>query len=203
MEITRIENYVSGRYKIYLNDEFAFVLYKGELTKYGIKEGNTIDEQTYDDIINNLLTKRAKLRAMNLLKSRDYTEKTLKNKLKDSCYPENVINRALEYVKSYGYVDDCRYAEDYVRLNSERSSAVIIKNKLMDKGISTDIIEAALRKEYDMANDEAKIKKLILKKCPNPGALSFEERNRIFAFVARKGYSFDIINSVLEQFYLT
>ena len=80
--VTDIKEYLKNKYKIYLNDEFAFVLYKGELRSYKIKIGNELNTKDYEEIINNVLPKRAKLRCMNLLKSRDYTEAQLRKKLR-------------------------------------------------------------------------------------------------------------------------
>ena len=105
MFVTGIEEYKNNKYKIYLNNEFAFVLYKGELHKYQISIGNELDDAIMHEIIDVLLLKRAKLRAMNLLKSRDYTEKSLRSKLQEGLYPSGVVDKAVEYVKSYGYVD--------------------------------------------------------------------------------------------------
>ena len=39
MLITKLEPFGS-RVKIYINNDFAFVLYKGEISKYGLKEGD-------------------------------------------------------------------------------------------------------------------------------------------------------------------
>ena len=40
MIVTEIEPYTRTKFKVYLDGKFAFVLYKGELSRYGIrKEG--------------------------------------------------------------------------------------------------------------------------------------------------------------------
>ena len=57
-----------------------------------------------------------KLRCMNLLKSRDYTVYQLKTKLKENGYPEFLIDTAIEYVASYGYVDDEKIYESLYRI---------------------------------------------------------------------------------------
>ena len=36
MTVTRIEAVTKTKYKVYLDGKFAFVLYKGELSRYGI-----------------------------------------------------------------------------------------------------------------------------------------------------------------------
>ena len=56
----------------------------------------------------------AVLCAMNLLTARDYTEKQLRDKLNKREYSSDEIQAAIDYVKSFHYVDDIRYAENYL-----------------------------------------------------------------------------------------
>ena len=100
------------RCKVYLDGEFAFVLYKGELRDYGIKVGTEISDTIYDEIISVALSKRCKLRAMNLLQKKDYTTRQLKDKLEEGLYHKELVDEAIEYVSSYKYLDDERYARD-------------------------------------------------------------------------------------------
>ena len=110
MTVTRIEELSKSRSRVYIDDQFAFVLYKGELRLYHLREGEEIALQDYETILGEILPKRAKLRAMNLLKSRDYTVSQLRQKLEQGGYPEAVAEEALGYVESFHYTDDLRYA---------------------------------------------------------------------------------------------
>ena len=91
--------------------------------------------------------KRAKLRAMNLLTKRPYTEKKLRQKLVEGKYPEDIIDIALAYVKSYGYIDDEAYARDYISYHMASESPLRIRQKLMEKGIDGDTINACLEEQ--------------------------------------------------------
>ena len=62
--------------------------------------------------------RKAKLRALHLLEYMDRTEKGLRQKLEQSGYPTEVVDEAIRYVKSYGYIDDKRYADNYLRTRS-------------------------------------------------------------------------------------
>ena len=64
MLVTGIEEYNKKQVKLYLDGEFAFMLYKGELSEYHIKEGEELPEQTYSLLTEDVLVKRARLRAM-------------------------------------------------------------------------------------------------------------------------------------------
>ena len=86
MIVTDIIELDKKRDKIYIDNEFAFVLYKGELRQYGIKLGQDLSEETFDEIMTEVLPKRAKLRAMNLLVKKDYTENGIRRKLAEGYY---------------------------------------------------------------------------------------------------------------------
>ena len=102
MQITDIKSVSKTKFKVYLDGTFAFVLYKGELKRFGIKQGEDLAQENYEKIQNEVLLKRAKKRAMHLLEDMDRTESALREKLKAGQYPENAISGAIEYVRSFG-----------------------------------------------------------------------------------------------------
>ena len=114
MTVTKIEEVTKAKCRIEIDQEFAFVLYKGELRMYHIREGEELDPAIYEEIVGKLLPKRATMRTMNLLKSRPYTEYQLRQKLSMGGYPQDAQEEAISYVKSYHYIDDRQYAMDYI-----------------------------------------------------------------------------------------
>ena len=58
--------------------------------------------------------KRAKLRAMHLLTRMDYTEAELEKKLMKGEYTPQAVKIAMDYVRSYHYLDDERYVARYL-----------------------------------------------------------------------------------------
>lgn len=195
--VTDIKEYLKNKYKIYLNDEFAFVLYKGELRRYGIEKGMHFTDALKQEILGTLLVKRAKLRAMHLLEKIDRTEADVRRKLRENLYPESVIDEAIAYVKSYHYIDDERYAENYIRYKQATSSNNEIKRKLMEKGIHSDIIAEKL--EHSADNEVELVKKLIMKRCSAPDKLDYQEKNKLYAYLYRKGFSPDAIDSGFRE----
>ena len=112
MLVTQVTELSKSRSKVYIDQEFAFVLYKGELRLYHIKEGQQLSEEDYRTIMQEVLPKRAKLRAMNLLQGREYTTAQLRTKLQQGFYPTEIIEQAIAYVAGFHYIDDLRYAVD-------------------------------------------------------------------------------------------
>ena len=100
MTVTKIEPLSKTRYKVYLDGQFAFTLYKGELSRYHIAEESVIEDDIYDSL-QQIITKRAKLRAMHLLSDMGRTESQLRTKLKQGGYAEDAVEAAIRYVKSF------------------------------------------------------------------------------------------------------
>ena len=87
MYVTKLTPVTKAKYKVYLDEEFAFVLYKGELSLYGIQEGKELSQDVVERIKKEVLVKRAKLRALHILERADRTEAELAAKLKQDIMP--------------------------------------------------------------------------------------------------------------------
>ncbi|WP_022765614.1 regulatory protein RecX [Butyrivibrio sp. XPD2006] len=201
MVITEIKELDKKRSKIYIDGEFAFVLYKRELRDYSIREGQELTETNYQDIIDVVLPKRCKLRAMNLLQKKDYTEKQLRDKLSEGLYPGDIIDDAIHYVKAYHYLDDERYARDYITYHMSIRSRNRIIQDLTGKGISKDIfmpIVEELYLEEDADVELEQIRKLLAKKHYDPEETDFKEKQKIMAFLMRRGFQMSDIRRAMD-----
>ena len=94
MRITRIEPVTKTKYRVSVDEQFAFVVYKGELSRFHLKEECELTEDTYAKI-KEVLLKRAKLRAMHLLNDMARTESRLRDKLKLGGYPSEITEGRL------------------------------------------------------------------------------------------------------------
>ena len=200
MIVTKIEEIDKKRSRVFIDGEFAFVLYKGELRLYKIKENQPMEEKDYRTIINEVLPKRAKLRSMNLLKTRAYTEKQLRDKLRQGEYTPQIVDEAVDYVKSFGYIDDRQYAEDFITYNMERKSRRRIEQDLYVKGIDSDIVREIferMKEDEDGPDEDAMAVELLRKKNYNPQTATNKEKQKLSAFLYRKGFQMETIRRVL------
>lgn len=138
---------------------------------------------------------RAKKRALYLLERMDRTEHQLREKLRASDYPDEVIEEAIEYVKSFHYIDDERYAENFTRYRKENMSRQQIKQKLLSKGVSNDIISNALEEEYDV-DESVHIRKLLEKKHFSYKDSDEGEFRRVYNYLLRRGFR---SNEILKE----
>lgn len=201
MIVTQFTELSSNRCKVYIDEEFAFVLYKGELRQYHLSVGQQIREEDYQEILQKLLPKRAKIRAMNLLQKKRYTEKQLSDKLREGFYPEEIIAEAISYVKSYHYLDDLQFAVDYITYHESAKSQRKMTGDLLQKGISGEVIKHAFEEWQALGgsqDEQEMIRELLVKKKYTPEC-DEKEKRRIYAFLLRKGFSADKINRALNM----
>lgn len=147
------------------------------------------------------LQKKVILRAMHLLEQMDRTEKGLREKLKRSDYPEEMIEQAIAYVRSYGYLDDDRYARNYIRYRLQSKSRRQLMAALAQKGIDRETAGRAWEEvaAEEQPDERVLIGSLIDKKCGGRITLDEKEYRRLQGFLARRGFSWENIRSVLRE----
>ncbi|MBQ9333265.1 MAG: regulatory protein RecX [Lachnospiraceae bacterium] len=202
MTVTRIQPISNNRYRIYTDEGVFCVLYKSELATYDIVEGRVITDELCEQIKTEVLTKRARLRAMNLLMKHSFTEHKLREKLVEGGYPDDIVDDAIDYVVGYGYVDDCAYARDYIVSHSQDKSIRRLTYDLMAKGISKDIIDEVLldtEGTIDEVDEEAQIRRLLEKRRFVASLADPETIRKTCTYLTGRGYSADIIRRVLRD----
>ena len=200
--VTKIEELDKKRSKIYINHEFAFVLYKGEILQYKIKTEEIIEDSIYETIRKEILPKRAKKRCLNLLQKKSYTEYKLREKLIEGLYTQDIVDEAIDYVKSFHYVNDYDYACQYIFYHKETESRRKIEEKLSLKGIDREILSQAFQDSYEEEEQQEielqQAKKLLEKKNYNAETMDWKEKQKVYAFLARKGISSTIIQQAMS-----
>lgn len=198
MEITKIQALTKQKYRIFLDGESAFAVYKGELSRYHLEEGAVLPPEVYEELVNRVLKKRATLRAMHILERTDKTEAQLRRKLEESEYPKEAVESAITYVTSYGYLDDRRYAEHYIEWKKQGKGKARLKMELVQKGISREIIEEVLE-STDFGETREMIRQIILKKRKTDIPMNEKEKQRLYGFLMRKGFSSSDILAVMRE----
>ena len=198
MEITKIQALTKQKYRIFLDGESAFTVYKGELSRYHLEEGAVLPPEVYEELVNGVLKKRATLRAMHILERTDKTEAQLRKKLEESEYPKEAVESAIAYVTSYGYLDDRRYAKHYIEWKKQGKGKARLKMELVQKGISREIIEEVLE-STDFGETREMIRQIILKKRKTNIPMNEKEKQRLYGFLMRKGFASSDILAVMRE----
>lgn len=191
MIITEIKELDKKKKKIFIDGECAFALYNGEIRKYQLKEDRELSIEEYEEILHEILDKRAKKRILYLLNDSAKTEHQLRQKLKEGFYPDSSIDVAIEYAKSYKYINDLDYARQYAECKKEKLSKKQIKFKLKERGVEERIIRLVFE---ELEIDESEIISSYLKKKNIVvDSITLEEKKKIYAYFIRKGFSYEEI----------
>lgn len=196
IQVLRAEKLGNGKRRIYFDNGEKLVLYYSETRGLHLEEGSYISHEVYEVLLTEILGKRAKKRALHLLERMDRTEQQLREKLLASEYPHCVVEAALSYVKSFHYIDDQRYANTFIRYKKEKFSRQQMKQKLMQKGVSKELIEDALETAYD-ADESVHIRNLLEKKNFSADDADESEFRRMYNYLLRRGFrSGDILKEM-------
>lgn len=142
--------------------------------------------------------KQAKLKALSLLTDMDRTEEQLRQKLKQKSYEDDVVEQAIDYVKSFGYIDDFKYAQRFVENRKKTKSRQEISAMLSQKGVSRQLIADALEMCYSSEDAVEAIRHLAEKKHYSPEKSTDKEIKKIYDYLLRKGFYYEDIRQVIQ-----
>ncbi|MCR4649746.1 MAG: recombination regulator RecX [Lachnospiraceae bacterium] len=177
------------------------MLYKGDLSKYGIHIGE-VDDDIIEEIVNEVLPKRALNRAVKIITGRDMTEGMIKNKLKGDGYSDEIIEDVLERLRKERLVNDERFVRGFIESKSLKKSKKDIIIALSMKGINPELSERIydeLKNDGDLCEEEELIRKLLDKRHFDYENSDFETRQKEMQYLLRKGFSSDSIRSAMKK----
>ena len=212
--ITDIKQAVKNqnRVNIFVNGKYCFSLDIFQLTQLNIKVGSKFTKTEIENLEQQSEFGKLYALALNYCLMRPHSKKeisdylwkkTLNRKLKNrktgefyekkgfsKISVEQVLNRLIEKK----YIDDEKFAKFWVENRNQRKGSSIkkIKSELFSKGVSSDIIEQVLSESN--RNDEDEIQKIIAKK-----AKKYTDEQKLIAYLARQGFSFDEIKKAISK----
>lgn len=195
MKITKITCQKNkNKFNLFVDDNF----YGGVLKEVAVANnfciGKEIDEKALNKIILESESKEAFSKASDYLASRLHSEKELYLKLIKKGYGKQASIMAIEKLKTYGYINDLEFAKAFIQ-SSNKLSTNMKKSKLIQKGVDKFVIDSVLGEEddqdlcYNMAEKYLKNKN------------KQECKQKLYAHLARKGFSSSSISKVLHKIY--
>lgn len=144
--------------------------------------------------------RKAAEKAMNLLLQQDRTKKELQDRLYRAGFSEQASAYAMEYVTGFGYIDDLRYARNYISFHKGNRSKKELRYKLMNRGVEPEVLAVALE-EYESEDEQNALSCLLIKRLKGKqlSDLEYAEQNKITAYLARKGFALPAIRRVMQE----
>lgn len=184
------------RLSVYLDGEFAFACFAELVSRYGLRRGAELDEETVAQLRAEDEQIAAREYALGLAARGPRSERQFRDKLRERGYGEAGTGAALEVLAAYGYLDDEAYARQYAAELSAKFGVHRIRQKLAERGISSEIIGRvtaqadtgpALREQLERAAARPRYED------------ERRERDRIIRALAAKGFAYDDIRAALRE----
>ena len=212
--ITDIKQAVKNpnRANIFVNGKYRFSLDIFQLTDLGVKIGEIFDEKEIENLEQQSEFGKLYALALNYCLMRPHSEreirdylmkktlsKKLRNKKTGEFYEKSGVSKlsveqVLARLKEKKYIDDEKFARFWLENRNQRkgSSLKKLRAELLQKGVSGGIIEQVFTETS--RNDSEEIRKIIEKK-----AKRYPDQQKLVAYLARQGFSFDEINRALKN----
>ncbi len=126
------------------------------------------------------------------------TEKQLKDKLQKENLDYQKMEEAIKKLKEWGYLDDRKYLEEYLRSKRNIKSWGYwkIREKLKEKGLSNNLLEL-LRELYPLEEEIQDAKRLLESWTTNSSEI---DPTRLLRKLAGKGFSHEAIREAWQRY---
>lgn len=209
LKISEITKQKKGkRFNIFVNGVFTVGVSQDTLAEFNLYKDKDFSNDLLLEIIKYDFHHGIMDKALRLISGSMKTEKILRLKLvqiikeRKADYSidfndEEMLNDIIKKLKEYGYLDDLRFAKEFVadRLNSRQRSKEMLKVELMTKGIPRDIINTVL--EEIKIDENKSVEELLLKKYRSKRIEKGD--NKKINFLRSKGYNWDVISKFISD----
>jgi len=134
-----------------------------------------------------------KARALRYLVRREHSRAELLRKLAPHAASEEALNAVVDLLLSKKQLSDERFAEERARSLSRKYGIAKIRQDLASRGIAEDLAD----KVSAGLNDLEKAKEILQRKYREPAATR-EEKAKRARFLQGRGFSYEVISSVLK-----
>ena len=202
--ITAIEEQArhKDRVNIYVDGTFAIGLFTDVAVALSLKIGQEMTAEGLTALADAEHRRRAKEDAYRLLSFRARTEKEITDRLKRREYDEIVIAETVAYLHEQSLLDDADFAARFAATRSKTHGDRAITMELRQKGVSADTIKETLADAADTDTETDTVRALAVRRVgERPADKSPGAKQKLWAFLARRGFGSDVIKRVVAELY--
>jgi len=195
VKITAIKKQAKRDYRVsvFVDEKFSFGLSESQLIEAAIGVGDEITVDHLDDL--KKLSKIGKLKEMasSWALRRDHSVREIEQYIYKKTQDESEKKELFAYLNKLGFVDDKRFAENWVRQRRNKGmSTFVVRGELYKKGINSEIIDEVVDNE-----DELDSLLILVEKIKDRAA--YKDKQKLMKYLASKGYRYDDIKKALEE----
>lgn len=197
---TTVVVYLDNGDKLYLSYEVVL--------KNGLRKGSEIFEDRFEFLIRHNKKYYIRQKALSYIARRIHSKRELENKLRQKKYEIDLIHEVLNDLVDKKMINDESFAMHFAdeKINRKKWGIMKVKSELIKKGITSDLIDHALKSyitpESQNETTAALAKKklnFISKREPDPQKI----KQKILSYLLSRGFSYDtsieVIQSLLKE----
>lgn len=208
MKITDITQQVKNpkRFSVFIDNRFSFGIHGADLLHHKLEIGQALDAEMLAKIRYEVEFASARDSAVKYLGRGMKSTKQVRDKLSEKEYSAESIDEVVDLLTQKGYLDDVAYAIAFISQKTKLNNfgRFRIEQELRGKGVSERHIETAYEnidedtQEDDLTTATRALEKKIRHKDIAQIMKDPKELQKLKAFLARRGFGFDIIDKVFD-----
>jgi len=183
----------NSRLSIYVDEQFVCFLNSFTVYKYKLVEGQEIDLERLKQIQMETEQDTAFDLAIKYLSKYVKTEKEIKDYLISKGFLSELVEKVIDKIKSYKYIDDQQYAQNFIDNSKNRYGINKIKMTLKQKGVSNDIIN-----KIEVHPSEEMLDSLVQKYMRSKEKTK-ENKQKCAKFLYSRGFNWDTISHAIGR----
>ena len=185
-----------NRCNIYLDGEYSFSLSSDYVLINRIKVGDQLTEKQVKELMLDGEKSKALAKGINYVSKTLKTKKQVKTYLYSKGYSDNVVYYVCDKLTDYGYINDYEYAKRYIEGNNRTQGKQLILFKLMQKGVSKDIITTVLD-EIDIPSKDNALD--LAKKHFKNKEKTIENLSKTYKYLIGRGFSYSEAENAINE----
>jgi len=200
MQITKIKRIGNtNRFHVYVDDAWAGIFLDEILAREVWKTGMELEDEVFKEIKVENDARVAFDMAVSYLEKYVVSEKGLKNYLKKKSFDDETIQKSIEKLQEYGFIDDEKFAKNYFECLNGKNGKRAIAQKLKQKGVSREIIEKLL--ETVDEDEEIEKAKLLASKFAKNRQKDTKSKQKCVAHLIYKGYDYSVAQKATNEIF--
>ncbi|KMT23047.1 regulatory protein RecX [Clostridium cylindrosporum] len=184
-------------YTLELDNGETYIISLEQIVKYKLKEGKEIEYDNLKEILYEENEKQAFNKALDIISLRDNTSFEIKSKLSIKGYDSEVIEKVLQKLLDYNFINDEKYANNYLAnaIKNKKYGKNKVISILKQKGISSNILS---KLDFD-ENNELETARLLCEKKLRTLKEDDKKKEKIYRFLLSRGYTHSIALKIIQS----
>ena len=188
-KVTEIKQNVKNKNKVsvFADGEFLCSVTAEAVVKMRIKVGDEIDSQKLSATLFESDCQIAFTKAVDLVCKSIKTQSQVQKYLFDKGFSSEVVQKTIEKMKEYRYIDDGEYVKSYVNTYQKQKGKKRIVFELKQKGVEQEYINLV----DDLIDDQKEYALAIAQKFAKGKEMDLKNLQKLYRHLATKGFDFE------------